>query len=79
MLALYVLAGLFGRDPWKGEDAIHIATAWQMLSSGDWLAPMLAGRPFHEPPLYYWSAAISGWLFGHILPLHDALRLASGA
>lgn len=79
MLALYVLAGLFGRDPWKGEDAIHIATAWQMLTSGDWLAPMLAGRPFHEPPLYYWSAAISGWLFGHLLPLHDALRLASGA
>jgi hypothetical protein len=24
MLAFYVLAGLFGRDPWKGEDAIHI-------------------------------------------------------
>ena len=79
MLALYVLAGLFGRDPWKGEDAIHIATAWQMLSSGDWLAPMLAGRPFHEPPLYYWSAAISGWLFGHILPLYEVLCLASGA
>ena len=22
----FVLAGLFGRDPWKGEDAIHIAS-----------------------------------------------------
>ncbi|MFV0371466.1 MAG: ArnT family glycosyltransferase, partial [Azonexus sp.] len=79
MLALYVLAGLFGRDPWKGEDAVHIGAAWQMLSGGDWLAPMLAGRPFHEPPLYYWSAAVSGWLFGGLLPMHDALRLASGA
>ena len=28
MLAFYVLAGLFGRDPWKGEDAVHIGTAW---------------------------------------------------
>ena len=35
MLAFYVLAGLFGRDPWKGEDAIHIGTAWHMLHYGD--------------------------------------------
>lgn len=78
MLAFYVLAGLFGRDPWKGEDAIHIGTAWQMLSSGDWLAPALAGRPFHEPPLYYWTAALTGLLFDWLLPAHEALRLASG-
>jgi 4-amino-4-deoxy-L-arabinose transferase-like glycosyltransferase len=78
MLAFYVLAGLFGRDPWKGEDAIHIGTAWQMLSHGDWLSPDLAGRAFHEPPLYYWSAALTGKLFGWLLPIHEALRLASG-
>jgi len=78
MLAFYVLAGLFGRDPWKGEDAIHIGTAWHMLSYGDWLSPDLAGRAFHEPPLYYWSAALTGKLFGWLLPLHEAMRLASG-
>lgn len=78
MLAFYVLAGLFGRDPWKGEDAIHIGTAWHMLHFSDWLSPDLAGRPFHEPPLYYWSAALTGTLFGHWLPLHEAMRLASG-
>lgn len=78
MLAFYVLAGLLGRDPWKGEDAIHIGAAWHMLQSGDWLIPSLAGRPFDEPPLYYWSAALTGKLFGAWLPLHDALRLASG-
>jgi 4-amino-4-deoxy-L-arabinose transferase-like glycosyltransferase len=78
MLAFYVLAGLFGRDPWKGEDAIHIGTAWQMLSTGDWLAPSLAGRPFHEPPLFYWSAALTGLLFDWALPAHEAMRLASG-
>ena len=60
MLAFYVLAGLFGRDPWKGEDAIHIGTAWHMLNYGDWLSPDLAGRPFNEPPLYYWSASLTG-------------------
>jgi 4-amino-4-deoxy-L-arabinose transferase-like glycosyltransferase len=78
MLAFYVLAGLFGRDPWKGEDAIHIGTAWHMLHYGDWLSPDLAGRPFHEPPLYYWTAALTGKAFGWLLPLHEAIRLASG-
>ena len=78
ILAFYVLAGLFGRDPWKGEDAIHIGTAWHMLHYSDWLSPDLAGRPFHEPPLYYWSAALTGQLFGWLLPMHEAMRLASG-
>ncbi|MCL2524711.1 MAG: glycosyltransferase family 39 protein [Betaproteobacteria bacterium] len=78
MLAFYVLAGLFGRDPWKGEDAIHIGTAWHMLHVGNWLTPEIAGRAFHEPPLYYWSAALCGHLFGWLLPAHEALRLASG-
>ena len=78
ILAFYVLAGLFGHDPWKGEDAIHIGTAWHMLHYGDWLSPDLAGRPFHEPPLYYWSAALTGELFGWALPMHEAMRLASG-
>lgn len=77
MLAFYVLAGLFGRDPWKGEDAIHIGTAWDMLTYGDWLSPDLAGRAFHEPPLYYWSAALTGKIFAWLLPLHEAIRLAS--
>jgi 4-amino-4-deoxy-L-arabinose transferase-like glycosyltransferase len=72
-----VLAGIFGRDPWKGEDAIHIGTAWHMLTYGDWLSPDLAGRAFHEPPLYYWSAVITGKIFGWLLPMHEALRLAS--
>ncbi len=78
MLAFYVLAGLFGRDPWKGEDAIHIGAAWHMLHYGDWLSPDIAGRPFHEPPLYYWTAALTGKVFGWLLPLHEAMRLASG-
>lgn len=78
MLAFYVLAGLFGRDPWKGEDAVHIGTAWHMLHYGDWLSPDLAGRAFHEPPLYYWSAALTGKIFGWLLPLHEAIRIASG-
>jgi 4-amino-4-deoxy-L-arabinose transferase-like glycosyltransferase len=78
MLAFYVLAGIFGRDPWKGEDAIHIGAAWHMLHNSDWLSPDLAGRAFHEPPLYYWTATLTGKALGWLLPLHEAMRLASG-
>lgn len=78
LLAFYVIAGLIGRDPWKGEDAIHLGTAWHILTHHDWLSPALAGRTFDEPPLYYWSAALTGKLLGWLLPLHDAMRFASG-
>lgn len=78
LLAFYVLAGLFGHDPWRGEDAVHLAAALDMLQGNDWLTPDLAGRPFNEPPLYYWTAAVLGKLLGWLLPLHDAMRLASG-
>lgn len=81
ILTFYVLSGLIGKDPWKGEDAIHINVAWQILQTGNWKDLTLAGEPFHAPPLYYWSAAIFGKIFSQdlaILSLHDAIRLASG-
>ena len=81
ILTFYVLAGLIGKDPWKGEDAIHINVAWQILQTGDWQNLTLAGEAFDSPPLYYWSAAMFGKIFSQnlgILSLHDAIRLASG-
>lgn len=78
LLAFYVLAGLFGHDPWKSEDVIHLAVARDFLDPGHGLGLSLAGQPFLAAPLYYWSAALTGQLFNWLLPLHDALRLASG-
>lgn len=78
LLAFYVLAGLFGHDPWKSEDVIHLAVARDFLDPGHGPGLSLAGQPFLGAPLYYWSAALTGQLFGGLLPLHDALRLASG-
>ncbi|MEY4591330.1 MAG: hypothetical protein RIR18_225 [Pseudomonadota bacterium] len=78
LLAFYVLAGLFGHDPWRGEDAVHLAAAFDMLQGNSWLTPDLGGIPFNEPPLYYWSAALLGKLLGGIIPAHDAMRLSSG-
>lgn len=78
LLAFYILAGLFGHDPWKTEDVIHLAVARDFLDPGHGLGLSLAGQPFLAGPLYYWSAALTGKLFGWLLPIHDALRLASG-
>ena len=80
MAALYLLFGLVGHDPWKADDATHLGVAYTMLQGQGWLVPHLAGEPyFAHPPLYYWIAAASGKAFGWLLPLHDAMRLASAA
>ncbi len=51
----------------------------EMLRSGDWGVPMLAGQPYLDrAPLFFWTAAAFAKVFGAWLPLHDAARLASG-
>lgn len=78
LLAVFIFAGLIGHDPWKNDDAITIGVVADMLHRGHWLAPYLADQPYPDAPLYYWTAAFSGALFSLLLPLHDAIRLASG-
>ena len=60
LLALFILAGLVGHDPWKNDDAITIGVTADMLQRGHWLAPHLADRPYPDAPLYYWTAAATG-------------------
>jgi 4-amino-4-deoxy-L-arabinose transferase-like glycosyltransferase len=76
----YILPGNVGHAPWRGDDVLHIATTASMLHSGDWLVPRIAGVAFLDaPPLHYWLGSLSGALLGWLLPLHDAIRLASVA
>lgn len=76
--ALYLLAGLLGRDLWKGEDATHFGVAYSMLVDGHWLQPHLAGEPWRDtPPLYHWTAAVFGRILGPLLSLPEAARLAT--
>ncbi len=78
LVAAFLLPGLVGHDPWKTQDAIGIGVVHQLLASGDWLLPTLAGEPFYEDgPLFYWVAALAVKAFGGLLPPHDAVRFAS--
>lgn len=76
---VWILPGLIGHQPWKGDEAATFGAVYHILQTGDWLVPMLAGEPFLDrPPLYYLVAALFAKTFSPALPLHDAARLASG-
>ncbi|KWF30237.1 ArnT family glycosyltransferase [Burkholderia pseudomultivorans] len=75
----YLAPGIVGHDPWKQDETYTFGIVRHMLDTGDWVVPTNAGLPFLEkPPLYDWVAVAFVRLFGEILPLHDAARLASG-
>lgn len=78
LVGLYLLVGLTGHDPWRGDDARHLGPVISMLSGEGWLFPLTAGTPLYEyPPLYYWTAALLAWLSGGLLAPHEGARLAS--
>lgn len=61
LCAVYVVAGLFGRDPWRPEDAAGFGIAHTMAlgSAIDWLIPNVHGTIVPEGgPLPFWLGAI---------------------
>ncbi len=79
LCTLWVFTGLFPHDPWKPDEAHTFGLVLHILQTGDWVVPTLAGEPFLEqPPLYLVTAAAFAALFGGLLELHDAARLATG-
>lgn len=78
LIAVWLLTGIIGHDPWKPDEAYSFGLIYHILHSGDWLIPSLAGEPqMDKPPLFYWTAALFAKLFSPALPLHDGARLAS--
>lgn len=75
----WLFAGLLGHDPWKPDEAQTFGIVYEMVQTGGWVVPKLAGEPFLEnPPLYYLVAASFAKFFAPLLPLHDGARLATG-
>jgi 4-amino-4-deoxy-L-arabinose transferase-like glycosyltransferase len=67
VLALaYVSAGLFGRDPWKTDDVLSLATMLSALQSqgADWLVPHFGDLKLSQDgPLIMWLGALLIHLF----------------
>lgn len=64
---LYIVPGLVGRAPWKGDDAAGFGIMWTMAQGGwaDWLWPHIVGLPMpEEGPLSFWLGALCIKLFG---------------
>lgn len=74
----YVLAGLYGRDPWKTGDVLSLATMLSALQSQgtDWLVPHLGDLKLaQDGPLGMWLGAILIHLFGSWIGEVGASRL----
>ncbi|AHI64902.1 ArnT family glycosyltransferase [Burkholderia thailandensis] len=59
---VYAAFGLFGRDPWKNEDAAGFGVMWTMAQGGlhDWLLPNLVGKfVTSDGPLGYWLGSLA--------------------
>ncbi|ALM84780.1 glycosyltransferase family 39 protein [Bordetella sp. N] len=57
------------------DEGRYGGVAWEMLSNGSHVVPILNGMPFfHKPPLYYWLAELAYSVFG---PSVWAARLPS--
>ncbi|MCL6262651.1 hypothetical protein [Craterilacuibacter sp. RT1T] len=76
---IWLWPGILGHDPWRPDEPWVTAVVQQMLSSGNYLVPALDGKAFlRDAPLYYWLGAGFAKLFSPwLLPVHDAIRLAT--
>jgi len=62
LCALYVIAGLFGRDPWRTDDAAGFGIAHTMAlgTAIDWLVPNVHGSLVPQGgPLAFWLGAMA--------------------
>jgi 4-amino-4-deoxy-L-arabinose transferase-like glycosyltransferase len=81
---IYILAGLFFRDPWKTDDVVGLATMMTALNDGGnaWLMPQI-GTLAHaqDGPLTMWVGAFCIWAFSPFFELFttplDATIIAS--
>lgn len=78
ILSLWLLAILWVR-PWTGDlrsdPLTYACVAKDMAQNGNWLSPMLDGKPYlNKPPLYFWTV---GAVFKLLGPSVYAARLPS--
>jgi 4-amino-4-deoxy-L-arabinose transferase-like glycosyltransferase len=78
--AIYGLLGIFGRDPWKNDDAAGFGAMWTLANGSwiDWLLPHIDGRSeILAGPLPYWFGASLIGVFGPLMGPTNAAGLYS--
>jgi 4-amino-4-deoxy-L-arabinose transferase-like glycosyltransferase len=78
---IYASFGLFGRDPWKNEDAAGFGVMWTMANGSvkDWLLPNLVGKALTgDGPFMYWFGAGFIRLMSPWVDASNASRVVTG-
>jgi len=76
LFVLWMLPGTLGRDPWKADEPYSFGMVFNILRTGDWVVPAVAGVPFLEkPPLYYLTASFSARVLTPFLEPPTAARM----
>lgn len=65
LIGAIVYLPFLGIPVWDGNEPVRVIVANEMLKTGNWIMPILHGKPyFAKPPLMNWLIAASGGLFG---------------
>jgi 4-amino-4-deoxy-L-arabinose transferase-like glycosyltransferase len=65
ILTAFIYLPFLGLPAWDGNEPLRVIIARDMLKTGDWIIPMLHGKPyFTKPPMMNWLIAGSGSLLG---------------
>jgi 4-amino-4-deoxy-L-arabinose transferase-like glycosyltransferase len=65
LLTAFIYLPFLGLPVWDGNEPLRVIIAKDMLKTGDWIIPMLHGKPyFTKPPMMNWLIAGSGGLLG---------------
>src|SRR3990172_11244528 len=65
LMTAIIYLPFLGLPAWDGNEPVRVIVAKEMLKTGDWLIPVLHGKPyFVKPPLMNWLIGTSGYLFG---------------
>ena len=80
LAAAYIIAGLFGRDPWKIDDVLNLATMLSALrgDGAGWLIPHIGALELpQDGPLVTWVGAFSIYVLGPWLGDISASRVVN--
>ena len=65
LLTAIIYLPFLGLPVWDGHEPIRVVVARYMLDTGNWVLPLLHGRPYLlKPPMMNWLIAASGSIFG---------------